>query len=154
MPVNERHLARTTGKGILVATHELDLALQTADEIWLATPDKSVRSGIPEDLVLDGSFDDVFQLKGFDLKTGKVKHQAFRKEKIKLIGEGYRLLWTKNALERVGFEIDNSSKIEVRVDNMGWQYLRHDRVQSISDLLIVLAKPRDLSATNPSHGPR
>jgi iron complex transport system ATP-binding protein len=133
-----RHLARTTGKGILVATHELDLALQTADEIWLATPEKSIRSGIPEDLVLDGSFDDVFQLKGFDLKTGKVKHQAFRKEKIKLVGEGYRLLWTKNALERVGFEVTQDSNIEVRITESGWS-VQNQKFDSLKKLIDVLS---------------
>ncbi|MFO0266387.1 MAG: ABC transporter ATP-binding protein [Cyclobacteriaceae bacterium] len=136
-----RHLARTTGKGILVATHELDLALQTADEIWLATPDKSIRSGIPEDLVLDGSFDDVFQLKGFDLKTGKVKHQPFRQEKIRLIGEGYRLLWTKNALERMGFEVtDDSDCLTVKIQTADWVVDGTTAYESLTKLLDGLTK--------------
>ena len=131
-----RHLARTTGKGILVATHELDLALQTADEIWLATPDKSIRSGIPEDLVLDGSFDDVFQLKGFDLKTGKVKHQPFRQEKIRLIGEGYRFLWTKNALERMGFQVvEGDTNNLIKVEHNGWILDSDISFDSLSSLL-------------------
>jgi iron complex transport system ATP-binding protein len=100
-----RHLARTTNKAILIATHELDLALQTADKIWLATSNKKILTGLPEDLVLDGSFDEVFQLKGFDLKTGKIRHEAHRKISIHLIGEGHEYLWTKNALERSGYEI-------------------------------------------------
>ncbi len=40
-------LARKKNKAILVATHELDLALQTADEIWLATTNKKIKTGIP-----------------------------------------------------------------------------------------------------------
>jgi iron complex transport system ATP-binding protein len=100
-----RRLAKTTKKAILVATHELDLALQTADWIWLTTREKSVLSGMPEDLVLDGSFDSIFQFKGFDLKTGKVQHQADKNINVSLVGEGYEYLWTKNALERNGFDV-------------------------------------------------
>ena len=67
-----RRLAKASGKAILTATHELDLALQTADFIWLATRDKKMITGVPEDLILSGAFDEVFQFKGYDLETGKV----------------------------------------------------------------------------------
>ena len=108
-----RSLSRNAGKAILVCTHELDLALQTADRIWLTTTDKKIKEGIPEDLVLDGSFDAVFQFKGFDLKTGKVQHKAFRNIAVNVIGEGHEYLWTKNALERSGYEIDKNSAVTI-----------------------------------------
>lgn len=112
-----RKISRTQQKAILIATHELDLALQTSDTIWLATADKKIKSGIPEDLVLDGSFDEVFQLKGFDLKTGKVHHEAFRNLSVQLVGEGYEFLWTKNALERSGFNVSTESKLIVKINH-------------------------------------
>lgn len=108
-----RSLSRNAGKAILVCTHELDLALQTADRIWLTTTGKKIKEGIPEDLVLDGSFDAVFQFKGFDLKTGKVQHKAFRNIAVNVIGEGHEYLWTKNALERSGYEIDKNSAVTI-----------------------------------------
>lgn len=110
-----RELSRTAGKAILVATHELDLALQTADRIWLAMHDKHIKVGVPEDLVLDGSFDKVFQFKGFDLKTGKVHHKPYRNLAVNLKGEGHEYLWTKNALERSGFETSEHSSITLEV---------------------------------------
>ena len=73
-----RQLCRTTQKSILIATHELDLALQTADVIWLAGKNKDILRGLPEDLVLNGSFDEIFRFKGFDLKSGKIIHPSFR----------------------------------------------------------------------------
>jgi len=103
-----RDLARQTHRAILVATHELDLALQTADYIWLTGRSKNIITGIPEDLVLNGAFDDIFQFKGFDLKTGKVTQQAHRDKSIRLTGEGAEYLWTKNALERSGFVVTSS----------------------------------------------
>lgn len=134
-----RKLSREKNKSILIATHELDLALQMADEVWLATIDKKIKTGIPEDLVLDGSFDEVFQFKGFDLKTGKVQHQAFRKTKINLVGEGSEYLWTKNALEREGFLISNEGiTIELKMENkLQWKFNSNIHT-SLNELLLVL----------------
>lgn len=105
-----RDLSRTTRRAILLATHELDLALQTADLIWLAGKNQNILTGLPEDLVLKGSFDEIFQLKGFDLKTGKVLHTPFRETTIQLAGEGPPYLWTKNALERNGFGVTSEEQ--------------------------------------------
>ncbi len=115
-----RKLARNSDKAILVATHELDLALQTADLIWLAGNDKKLITGIPEDLVLNGSFDEIFRFKGFDLKTGKVAHEAWRNKSVKLIGEGFEYLWTKNALERSGFSISENSSTIIQISDLRW----------------------------------
>jgi iron complex transport system ATP-binding protein len=115
-----RKLARISNKAILVATHELDLALQTADLIWLAG-NKKLITGIPEDLVLNGSFDEIFKFKGFDLKTGKVSHEAWRNKSVKLVGEGYEYLWTKNALERNGFSVSDHAEQTIEVKSNTWQ---------------------------------
>jgi iron complex transport system ATP-binding protein len=104
-----RDIARTTKKAILVSTHELDLALQTADYIWLAGNRKNILTGIPEDLILDGSFDAIFQFKGFDLKTGRVQPPADKDLKINVQGDGSDYLWTKNALERSGYTVTSSN---------------------------------------------
>jgi iron complex transport system ATP-binding protein len=117
-----RNLTRNTSKGIVLATHELDLALQTADVIWLAGKNKNILTGMPEDLVLNGAFDEIFQFKGFDLKTGKVFHEPWRGVAVKLVGEGHGYLWTKNALERTGYRIDQSSELKIEVENTArWQ---------------------------------
>jgi iron complex transport system ATP-binding protein len=137
-----RTLARTQHKAILVATHELDLALQTADLIWLATPDKKIKVGIPEDLVLDGSLDEVFQFKGFDLKTGKINHEPHQDIAIALTGSGPELLWTKNALERNGFEISENGKIKVVIESdksLVWK-IGEIKFATLKDLLEWLKK--------------
>lgn len=140
-----RKLARNQQRAVLVSTHELDLALQTADLIWLATPEKSICTGIPEDLVLDGTFDNVFQFKGFDLKTGKVKHEAFRNTPIQLEGNGPAFLWTKNALERNGFEVRESSETRINITDSStlvWKVALGSHsyeCKSLSDVLNKLA---------------
>jgi iron complex transport system ATP-binding protein len=121
-----RKLSRSEGKAILLATHELDLALQTADLVWLAGRDKKILTGLPEDLVLDGSFDSLFQFKGFDLKTGKVSHETHRNISIGLIGRGHEYLWTRNALERTGYAIESHSDQAITIEEQGgktiWKY--------------------------------
>lgn len=116
-----RKLAREKGKSILLATHELDLALQTADTVWLANGN-AIKKGVPEDLVLDGSFDKVFQFKGYDLKTGRVQHEVFRKKTLKLVGDGAVFLWTKNALERNGFEVTTTGELEIVIGENEWRW--------------------------------
>ncbi|HMG89100.1 MAG TPA: ABC transporter ATP-binding protein [Chryseolinea sp.] len=133
-------LTRTMNKAILVSTHELDLALQTADEIWLAGNNKSILRGIPEDLVLNGAFDDVFRFKGFDLRTGKVQHEVRHSIDIELIGQGHELLWTKNALERNGYAVRNdqsSHRIVIKVSEGRTQWHVDDLVtfSSIKEVL-------------------
>lgn len=138
-----RSLCRTSGKSILIATHELDLALQTADRIWLATQDKKIINGIPEDLVLDGTFDQVFQFKGFDLKTGKMTHEVFRKTSIQLSGEGHTYLWTKNALERNGYSISEAAErivtFKYEQGTSIWSF-ENSRFETLKDLLEHLNK--------------
>lgn len=135
-----KHLSHNLNKAILLATHDLDLALQTADRIWLTGNDKNIIDGIPEDLVLDGSFDAIFQFKGFDLKTGKVLHEISRESTIFLEGTGYSFLWTKNALERNGFAVNTDHqglRIEVFQTNSRthWVLQNHGRFDTMIDLL-------------------
>ena len=133
-----KRLTRETNRAILLATHELDLALQTADQVWIAGPHKKIKSGIPEDLVLDGSFDTVFQFKGYDLKTGKISHEEFRGKKVCVKGEGYALLWTKNALERNGYSVVEGEElvIEIISDGKGMRWrMGTDEFLNIQSLL-------------------
>ena len=53
-------LSRTTGKTIFLSTHDLELALQIADTIWLMDRDKGVVIGTPDKLAKDGSLNSFF----------------------------------------------------------------------------------------------
>ncbi|MEO7990620.1 MAG: ABC transporter ATP-binding protein [Chryseolinea sp.] len=144
-----RQLSRLLNKAILIATHELDLALQTADEIWLAGREKNIITGIPEDLVLKDVFDDIFQFKGFDLKTGRVEHEAHRNVSINLIGSGYEFLWTKNAFERNGYHIttDDNSPFCITIINKqntySWWLNNNQSFTSLQDVLVHLSNTNE-----------
>ncbi len=111
-----KKLARDENKTIIMATHELDLALQTADKLWLAGHKRPIIEGMPEDLVLDGSIDSVFKLKGYDLKTGTLEKESLG-HKVSLVGSGHTYLWTKNALERNGYEIQSDALNNITIDS-------------------------------------
>lgn len=45
-----RRLAHETGKAIFLSTHDLDMALQTADRLWLLSKEEGLRIGTPREL--------------------------------------------------------------------------------------------------------
>jgi iron complex transport system ATP-binding protein len=100
-------LARQTNKGILVSTHELDLALQVADQVWLLQAGGQLSKGAPEDLVLNGTFEAVFDKEGifFDKATGAFNMHEGNSRQITLTGGGAAAFWTKRALQRQSFVV-------------------------------------------------
>lgn len=102
-----RRLAHETGKGILASTHELDLALKAADRIWLMNRERSLWSGVPEDLVLDGTFEEVFRKESFDFdrSSGSFNIHRSPEREIILAGDPVPMFWTRRALEREGFRV-------------------------------------------------
>ena len=136
-----KELAQESNKAILMATHELDLALQAADELWVLGFDKKLLRGFPEDLVLRGKIDEVFNLKGFDLKTGYLEKKV-TKRSIHVIGEGHLFLWTKNALERNGFGVSSSAKESINILEEGekviWKNEKGVRFDLLENLIQYL----------------
>jgi len=131
-----KKLARDENKTIIMATHELDLALQTADKLWLAGHKRPIIEGMPEDLVLNGSIDSVFKLKGYDLKTGTLEKESLG-HKVSLNGSGHTYLWTKNALERNGYEIEPNALINITIDekNNTWKINKGVISHTLEDLI-------------------
>jgi len=71
-------LSRTTGKTIFLSTHDLELALQIADTVWLMDRDKGVFIGTPNELAVQGTLADFFVRKGIKFDT---ENLLFRIEK-------------------------------------------------------------------------
>ncbi len=105
-----RRIAHDTGRAVLLSTHDLDLALRTADQIWLMGQGGVIQTGAPEDLVLGGTFETVFSSEGvqFDPFTGSFNVNAAGGEGVLLVGDGLPAIWTRRALERAGFYIVSS----------------------------------------------
>ncbi len=102
-----RDLAHRTGRTILLSTHDLDLALRSADRIWLLPYGGKLSVGVPEDLVLSGAFQTAFSNMGvqFDVETGTFQTTRHSQQPIALIGTGTQRVWTQRALERAGYRV-------------------------------------------------
>lgn len=107
-----RQLARETETAILLSTHDLELALRTADKIWLLPVGETMQVGAPEDLVLSGAFERAFQHHHlqFDMQQGAFVIPRTLNKQVQLDGDGdgFHALWTRKALEREGFMVNLS----------------------------------------------
>ena len=56
-----RRLTRGGQLAALMATHDLELALRTADVVWLLMPGGELVAGAPEDVVLAGGIAQAFE---------------------------------------------------------------------------------------------
>lgn len=111
-------LANNTNKSILLSTHDLELALQLADRIWLLSKGRQMVSGVPEDLVLSGEFNSFFEREGilFDRETGSFRVHNPLVKSIHINGVGVEAQWVANALVRNGFAPSTDPDAEFRVD--------------------------------------
>lgn len=102
-------LIQTTEKTIFLSTHDLDLALEIADKIWLMERKQGITVGTPEDLALSGRLKSFFSGRGvvFDDDSGLYRIQMQYKYRIGIRGEGVRYLMLRKALQRCGIRVDN-----------------------------------------------
>ncbi len=107
-------LTRETDKSIFLSTHDLELALQSADKLWLMDKDSKIHIGTPEDLALNGILSSFFYKKGivFDEYSGLFRIQNQAKRNIKLVGnkKNIRFLMVQKALLRIGIQADENQK--------------------------------------------
>lgn len=142
-----KRLAKETNKAIFLSTHELDIALQTADTIWLMNREDNLKSGTPEDLVLSGAFERVFKSNAFlfDKHSGSFKVVHPTRGKVSLIGNSVHSIWARRALERDGYQVvdDPDFHARVRYNNGCWQLTINSdthQCQDIGELLYSLRK--------------
>ena len=95
-------LSRETQKTIFLSTHDLELALQIADKIWLMDDRAQMHIGTPEDLSLNGDLSSFFARKGilFDKDTGLFRVENDFDRQIRLVGHGQRYSMIRKALLR------------------------------------------------------
>ncbi len=141
-----RKLARQTEKGILLSTHELDLALKAGDVVWMLNNNRQLFTGVPEDLVLNGTFEAVFERDSFDFDrtTGSFNLYDNQTKKVSLTGEKTAVFWTKRALEREGYGITDEAKLQIECflenEDYCWEVSgeKKGKVDSVKELTKML----------------
>jgi len=126
-----RQLTRERPLAVVVSTHDLELALRTADTIWLVMPGGDLVTGAPEDVVLSGAIAQAFEgrqirfhpeERSFRLLTGSVGVASVQ-------GSGLRAALATAVLEREGYEVvppgAPAAPLSVHAVDSGWR-LRTD----------------------------
>lgn len=141
-------LSKNENKSIIFSTHDLNIAIQKADKIWLMLDDRIVE-GAPEDLILNDTFNHIFKDSNlnFDKIKGDFRMKRSHTNKIGLIGEGSYFMWTKKALERLNYAVekgnDSIPHVVVKIENETSEWLLNSENQqykfnNIYDLSLYL----------------
>lgn len=113
-------LSRETHKTIFLSTHDLELALQIADKLWVMSSE-GVTIGTPEDLSLNGDLSKFFHCKGitFDIESGLFRVDNTCTRQLKLMGKGQKYTMARKALQRNGILANAhiNSEVYIEVDN-------------------------------------
>jgi len=143
-------LSREMSKAILVTSHDLQLALQFADKMWLMAQNEPITTGTPEDLVLEDSFSRFFERSGirFDRESGNFNMNFKNGKSVGLKGEGPEYQWLAKALAKNGYSIDSKAPVQVTIHNqkennkyrLSVNQQEEEKVSSIGQLLKMLKK--------------
>ncbi|RAI92279.1 ABC transporter ATP-binding protein [Algoriphagus yeomjeoni] len=108
-----REISKNQGKAILVVTHDLEIALETADRFWLLNCGTPLISGLPEDLVISGQINQLLPGKKFHFSVEKGRIES-KTEELKFDISGPKILvrWISKALEKSGVK-ELSGAVEV-----------------------------------------
>ncbi|MDL2212914.1 ABC transporter ATP-binding protein [Bacteroides sp. OttesenSCG-928-E20] len=140
-------LSRDTRKTIFLSTHDLELALQIADKLWVMDKTHGLTVGTPEDLSLSGALHTFFARKGiaFDMETGLFRVENEYTCQVKLTGYGCRYTMVRKALARNGIEAGSNIEAKVWIevtDNSLLIRNTNKEVNSIEELLAYMRSTR------------
>jgi iron complex transport system ATP-binding protein len=133
-------------KTIIFSTHDLSIALDVADKLWLMT-ENDIYQGAPEDLLISKVFRKLFLNSPveFDIKTSAFRiRREPNKEEVCIEGEKkYRLL-TKKAMERIGFRTREEGRSDIIIaiheqDNRPLWQLTHHETSHLFNSIYALA---------------
>jgi len=116
-------LAVEQQKAILLSTHDLDLAIQMGDCLWLEEKSRPMNCGTPEDLILSGAFESFFGKKDivFDSSTGKLNAKAPTRL-MGVDGDFLASYWVGNALIRNGYRPSVVKKDQISIHCISKDY--------------------------------
>jgi iron complex transport system ATP-binding protein len=134
-----RDIATKQQKSILVVTHDLEIALETADRLLLLSNTFPLVSGLPEDLVVLGQLDrllpgDEFR---FNIEKGKIEQKKPVSE-IVITGNQVIGFWVRRALEKA---VINKLELSIFVSDGDFTLTYAEReFHRIGDLIAYLQK--------------
>lgn len=132
-----RDIAAQKGKAVLVVTHDLDIAIETANRFWLLNCGTPLISGKPEDLIISGKINQL--LPGdkyrFSVERGKLESEI-QDLRFEISGPKELVFWTRKAIQKAGIS-EVKSPILVEKDPFSIS-LGEKKFDSIDDLIFYL----------------
>jgi iron complex transport system ATP-binding protein len=128
-------------KTILFTTHDLAIAMDVADKLWIMA-EGDLYEGAPEDLLINKVFHKLFvnSPAEFDAKTSSFRFRREFKKEVAIHGEKKYKSLTKKAMERIGFRTNNdgTTKCEITIDEMegspNWQLYYNETYQNFDSI--------------------
>jgi iron complex transport system ATP-binding protein len=120
-----RRLSHDNDLAVVVTTHDLELALRTADVIWLLMPGGEVVVGAPEDVMLSGAIAQAFEGRQIRFHPEERSFRWLTGERgyAVVTGRGLRAAMVKAVLEREGFAVTSNGarpSVAVTIDDVKW----------------------------------
>lgn len=144
-----QRLSRVKDKTVFLSTHDLELALQIADKVWLLDKQLGVTVGTPEDLALNGALGRYFERDGvkFDIETGLFRIDNHPTHRVRLIGNDNRRNLVVKALARCGIEAlpeaDSTNLIEILDDGFRVNGRQVGSIGELVDAVAVAVEPKE-----------
>jgi iron complex transport system ATP-binding protein len=142
-----RQLTRGGQLAVVVSTHDLELALRTADIVWLVMPGGDLMTGAPEDVVLAGGLAQAFEgrhirfhpeERSFRLLTGDCGEAVVH-------GSGLRAAMAAAVLEREGYVVVKAPDLcalSIDTHESGWRMSTADGEYCGADFVSLAAHLR------------
>lgn len=105
-----RDIAHAQRKAILVVTHDLDIAIETADRFWLLNCGTPLISGKPEDLILSGQINQLLPSNTYRFSLSRGRMEAEEPDlNFKIEGPQELIFWVEKALIKAGIQTLDST---------------------------------------------
>jgi len=138
-------LSINNNKTIIYSTHDLQMAITQSDKIWLILDDDLIE-GAPEDLMLSGAFDHLFNSSTvlFNSSDGSFSFRSETRGSIFIAGEGRKRYWTEKSINRAGYRVSAVETnpyiiIPSEKDNL-WQLVVPGGTKSCSSIYELIAE--------------
>ncbi len=100
-----REISQKKEKAVLVVTHDLDIALETADRFWLMNCGSPLHMGRPEDILLSGKIQALFPGKNYHFNVARGKVELVQEPSdLPIDGPAEVVYWVKKALIKAGIK--------------------------------------------------
>jgi iron complex transport system ATP-binding protein len=149
-----RRLTRDNTLAVLLSTHDLELALRTADVIWLLLPGGEIVTGAPEDVIASGAISTAFEGRHIRFHPEERSFRWLTGERgaARIAGSGLRAEMVRAVLEREGYSCTDSGgeppALTIHIDAARWTLSANGISASGDTFRALAARLRSIPLTN------